>query len=81
MSAHSPLLQFVTGRLDSPKIEVKRVVLVKGPWYEISGSPGLPLNHNNPLRSRVCLRFCFGTSFTSLDCGCIDLPIFLMIYR
>ena len=32
MSAHSPRLQFVTGLLDSPKMEAKRVVLVRGPW-------------------------------------------------
>ena len=33
MSTHSPWLQFVTGLPDSPKIEVKGVVLVRGPWY------------------------------------------------
>ena len=33
MSAHSPLLQFVTGILDSPKMEAKEVVLVRGPWH------------------------------------------------
>ena len=49
MSAHSPRLQFVTGLLDSPKIEAKGVFLVKGPWYEISGSPGLPFNLNQSL--------------------------------
>ena len=31
MSAHSPRLQFVTGLPDSPKTEVKGVVLVRGP--------------------------------------------------
>ena len=30
MSAHNPQLQFVTGIPDSPKTEVKGVVLVKG---------------------------------------------------
>ena len=40
MSAHSPRLQFVTRLLDSPKMEAKGVVLVKGPWYEIPGSLG-----------------------------------------
>ena len=42
MPAHSPRLQFVTGLLDSPKTEAKGVVLVKGPWYEMLGSLGLP---------------------------------------
>ena len=46
---HSPRLQFVTGLLDSPKTEAKRVVLVKGPWYEIPGSSGLPFNLNQSL--------------------------------
>ena len=31
MSAHSPRLQFVTGLPDSPKMEAKGVVLVRGP--------------------------------------------------
>ena len=30
MSAHSPRLQFVTRLLDSPKMEAKGVVLVRG---------------------------------------------------
>ena len=46
MSTNSPWLQFVIGLLDSPKIEAKGVVLVKSPWYEISGSPGLIFNLN-----------------------------------
>ena len=46
MSAHSPRLQFVTGLSDSPKIEVKGVVLVKGPWYETPGSPRLTFDMN-----------------------------------
>ena len=46
MSAHSPRLQFVTGLLDSTKIEAKGVVLVKGRWYETSGSLGLPFDVN-----------------------------------
>ena len=49
MSAHSPWLQFVTGLPDSPKIEAKGVILVKGPWYKTLGSPGLPLNLNQSL--------------------------------
>ena len=39
MSAQSPWLQFVTGLPDSPKIEAKRVILVRGLWYETPGSP------------------------------------------
>ena len=46
MSAHSPRLQFVFSLLDSPKMEAKGVVLVKGPWYEIPGSPRLHFNLN-----------------------------------
>ena len=43
MSVNSPRLQFVNGLLDSPKMEVKGVVLVKGLWYEAPGSPGFIL--------------------------------------
>ena len=46
MLAYSSWLQFVTRLLDSPKTEAKEIVLVKGPWYELSGSPGLPFNLN-----------------------------------
>ena len=46
MSAHSPQLQFVTGLLDSPKTETKRVVLVEASWYEMLFSPGLPFDLN-----------------------------------
>ena len=46
MSTHSPRLQVLTGLLDSPKTEVKGVVLVKGPWYEMSSSLGLPFDLN-----------------------------------
>ena len=46
MSAHSPHLQFLTGLSDSPKNKAKGVVLVKGSWYETSGSPGLPFDMN-----------------------------------
>ena len=41
MSTHSPRLQFVTGLFDSPKTEAKGVILVKGPWNETLGFPGL----------------------------------------
>ena len=49
MLAHSPRLQFVTRLPDSPKTEAKGVVLVKGPWYETPGSPGLPFDLNQSL--------------------------------
>ena len=49
MSTHSPRLQFVTGLLDSPKIEAKGVVMVRGPWYETLGSPRLSFYLNKTL--------------------------------
>ena len=49
MSVHSPRLQFVTRLLDSPKIEVKGVVLVKGPWYETPDSSWLSFDVNQSL--------------------------------
>ena len=49
LSAHRPWLQFVTGLPDSPKGEAKGVVLVKGPWFETPGSPGLPFSFNRSL--------------------------------
>ena len=49
MSAHSPRLQFVIGLLDSPKTEVKGVVLVRDPWHKTPGSLGLPFDMNQSL--------------------------------
>ena len=49
MSAHSPGLQFVTGLPDSPKIEAKGVILVRGPWYETPDSLGLSFDVNQSL--------------------------------
>ena len=49
MSAHSPRLQFVNGLPDSPKTEVKGVVLVRGSWHATPGSPGLPFDMNKCL--------------------------------
>ena len=46
MSVLSPQFQIVNGLLDSPKTEAKWVLLVRGPWDETSGSPGLPFNVN-----------------------------------
>ena len=59
MLTHSPRLQFVTGLPDSPKTEVKGVVVVKGSWYEILGSPGLPFNLNQSLTFRGFSLFLF----------------------
>ena len=49
MLAHSPRLQFITELPDSPKIEAKGVVLVKGPWYETLGSLRLSFDVNQSL--------------------------------
>ena len=49
MSAHNPRLQFVTRLPNSPKTEVKGVVLVRGPWYETPSSLGLPFDVNQSL--------------------------------
>ena len=46
MSVLSPRLQVVNGLPDSPKTEAKGTLLVRGPWDETPGSPGLPLNIN-----------------------------------
>ena len=34
-------MQFVNGLPDSPKMEAKGVILVRGPWDETPGSPDL----------------------------------------
>ena len=49
MSTHSPQLQFVTMLPDSPKIEMKGVVLVRGSWYETPDSLRLPFDVNRSL--------------------------------
>ena len=49
MSAYSLRLQFLTGLPDSPKVEAKGVVLVRGPWYETPYSLGLPFDVNQSL--------------------------------
>ena len=46
MSVLSPRLQIVNGLPDSPKTEAKGVLLVRGPWDETPGFPGLPFNIN-----------------------------------
>ena len=49
MSTHSPRLQFVTGLLDSPKTKAKGIILIRGSWYEMPSSMGLPFNVNQSL--------------------------------
>ena len=46
MSVLSPRLQIINGLLNSPKTEAKGALLVRGPWDETLGSPGLPFNVN-----------------------------------
>ena len=46
MPVLSPRLQIVNGLPDSPKTEVKGVLLVRGPWDETLGSLGFPFNIN-----------------------------------
>ena len=46
ISVLNPRLQVVNGLLDSPETEAKGVLLVRGPWDESTGSPGLPFNIN-----------------------------------
>ena len=46
MSVLNPRLQVVNELPDSPKTEAKGVLLVRGPWDESSGSPGLPFDIN-----------------------------------
>ena len=50
-------MPFVNGLLDSPKMEAKGVILVRGPWDETLGSPGLPFDVN---RSQSFLGLCMG---------------------
>ena len=71
MLAHNPRLQFVTDLPDSPKIEAKGVVLVKGSWYETPGSPRLPFDLNQSLSFPSL--FQLGGACTLLDCLCIRL--------
>ena len=46
MSVQSARLQIVNGLPDWPKMEVKGALLVRGPWDETPGSPGLPFRVN-----------------------------------
>ena len=46
MSAQSSQLQFFNGIPNSPEMEAKGVILVRGPCDETPGSPGLPFDLN-----------------------------------
>ena len=74
MWAHSPWLQFVIGLSNSPKIEVKWVVLIKGQWYETPSSLGLPFDLNQSLSFPGL--FHLGGAYTPLSRMCFDMPLF-----
>ena len=46
MSILDSRLQFVNGLPDSPKTEANGIILVRGPWDETPGSPGVPFDIN-----------------------------------
>ena len=46
MSVWSARLQIVNGLPDSPKMEAKGALLVRGPWDETPGSHGLSFRVN-----------------------------------
>ena len=79
MSAHSLWLQFVTGLPNSPKIEAKGVVLVKGPWYETPGSLRPPFNLNQSLTFPSFSQLDGARSF--LDRSHSDMPHFFGLCR
>ena len=52
-------LQFVNGLPNSPKMEAKGVILVRGPWDQTSSSTGLPFDVNQIcVRGRLSLTMC-----------------------
>ena len=63
LSVLSPRLHIVNGLPDSPKTEAKGVLLVRGPWDETPGSPGLPFNVNRSQSFPVCS--CAGSSLSA----------------
>ena len=91
MSTHSPRLQFVIVLPDSSKTEAKGVVLVKGSWYETSGSLGLPFNLNQslsfPSLSQLSMtyaplgRLCFLHAPHFRDCEGFDMLSFLKLLQ
>ena len=74
MSTHSPRLQFVTRLPDSSKTKAKGVVLVKGSWYETSGSLRLPFDLNQSLSFPSV--FQLSGACTPLGRLCFDMPLF-----
>ena len=46
----------MNGLPDSPKMEAKGVILVRGPWDETLGSPSLPFDVNRSQSFQVCVR-------------------------
>ena len=79
MLTHSRRLQVVTGIPNSPKTEVKEVVLVKGPWYETLGSLGLAFDLNQSLTFPGLSELDGACSF--LDRPHFDMPIFFGLCR
>ena len=79
MSVHSCRLQFVTGLSDFPKTKVKGVVLVKGSWYEMPSSLGLPFYLNQPLTFSSLSQLDGARSF--LDRSHFDMPLFFGLCR
>ena len=68
MSAQSSRLQFVNGLPNSPKMEAKGVILVRGPWDETPGSPRLPFDVN---RSQFFPSVCRRQVECNDVCACI----------
>ena len=76
MSIQESRLQFVNGLPDLPKMEVKGVILVRGPWDETPGSPGLPFDVNRsqsfPYVCRGQVEFkhvCTHVTLCATNCG------------
>ena len=74
MSVHSCRLQFVIGISNFLKTKVKGVFLVKGSWYEMPGSLGLPFDLNQPLMFSSLSQLDGARSF--LDRSHFDMPLF-----
>ena len=90
MSAHSPWLQFLTKLPESLNTEAKWVVLVKGLWYETSGSPRIPFDLNQSLSfpglfqvGGTCTplsRLCFLHAPNLWNFACFDMLFFSEIF-
>ena len=68
MSIRSARFQIVNGLPDSPKMEAKGALRVRGPWDETPGSLGLPFRVNR-LQS---FPMCTGNGFSLLVCMCVS---------